>query len=351
MGHLHLKHVRQGDRNTGHRLRHAQNCYLLACGHLENNNAEAACELLHRALSYHPEHNAVLRSLINLEFTAGNIPQARAYLDRLLALPEPVHAETLFVQGNIELSEGDLTGALASYCRAEALDGSTPDLEFNKGLAHLMLGHGEDAVAIFTRLVEEQPAHARAWDALGCALRLDKHYDKATHAFLQAVEAEPELNDARDHMAQMLLEMGDPHRARQVLEAALTIEPARASSRHLLGLAYATEQDFASAVACWEILIAQDGALPETYHLLSNAYLHLDDRRSAMAALQTLVNMHPHHFSGHLQLALLLLEHGEFEQGWHHLEQARAIDPRNPAVIQLVSAANAMRPLLDSHDM
>jgi len=350
MATFYLKQTRRTGRNTAANSRHAQNCYLLACGHLENNNTDAARAMLLRALSYHSGHSATLRALVNLEFTAGDIMRAQAYLDRLLALPEPVDAQTLFVQGNIELSKGDLTGALAFYSQAEALDGSTPELAFNKGLAHLMLGHGEEATAIFTRLLEEQPENARAWDALGCALRLDKHYDKATDAFLQAVEADNKLNDARDHLAQMLLEIGETRRAVLVLDAALAIEPERESSRHLLGLTHATARDFTRAVACWEDLIAHGGTLPETYHLLANAYLHLDDRRKAAATLQTLVSLHQDHFAGHLQLAMLLLENGEYEQGWRHLEQARAIDPLNPAVTQVVAAANAMRPRRGSRD-
>ncbi|MHB0935608.1 MAG: tetratricopeptide repeat protein [Armatimonadota bacterium] len=351
MANLHFKHARQAGGNATARLRHAQNCYLLASGHIENSKWDEARDLLLRALAYHPEHVDALRALANLEFTTGDIPQARVYLDRLLVLPGPIDAETFFVQGNIELSEGNLIDALTSYCRSEEMEGSTPELEFNKGLAHLMLGHGEEAVAIFTRLVEEQPANARAWDALGCSLRLDKHYDEASTAFLQALQVDPGQNDTRDHMAQMLLERGDPRRARLVLEAALAIDPERASSRHLLGLSDATAQDFPSAIACWEDLIARGGALPETHHLLANAYLRLNDRPRAITALQTLITLAPGHLPGHLQLALLLLEQGEFDRGWRHLEQARAIDPQNPAVTQLVSVANAMHPQRDRSDM
>jgi len=351
MANLHFNIARQGGGSAAARLRHAQNCFLLASSRIEDSKWDDARDLLLRALAYHSEHADALRALANLEFTAGDIPQARIYLDRLLMLSGAVDAETFFVQGNIELSEGNLTDALTSYCRSEEMEGSTPELEFNKGLAHLMLGHGEESVAIFTRLVEEQPTNARAWDALGCSLRLDKHYDEASTAFLQALQVDPEQNDTRDHMAQMLLEMGDPRRARLVLEAALAIEPDRASSLHLLGLSDATAQDFPGAIACWEDLIARGGALPETYHLLANAYLRLNDRPHAVTALRTLIALAPNHLPGHLQLALLLLEQGEFDQGWRHLEQARAIDPQNPAVAQLVSVANAMHPQRDSRDM
>ncbi len=336
-----------GKRPAGARLRHAQNYYVLAVPHIEANDWEAARPLLQKALASAPQHFQALRALTNLEFAAGNLRQARVYLNRLLEAHDPRDAETLFLRGNIELSEGMLLQALKSYQRAEAIEGSTPELEFNKGLVHLMLGHGVDAAAIFTRLTQLQPENARTWDALGCALRMTKDFSGATHAFTQALQCDPALNDARDHLAQMLLEMGNPREALTVLEAALAVDDDRASSHHLRGLAYAALHDYPHAINCWETRIARGGAMAETFHLLANAYLQTNNRARAMQVLQTMVAQYPAHLAGHLQLALLLLENGEFEQGWHHLEHARALDPKHPTVIQLVNAANAMRDTRD----
>ena len=151
------------------------------------------------------------------------------------------------------------------------------------------------------------------------------------------------FNDTRDHLAQMLLEMGNPGEAQQVLDAALAIAPERVSSRHLLGLAFAAQQEFARAIACWELLIDREDTPPETFHLLANAYLQINERSRALQVLQLLVTDYPHFIEGQLQLALLLLENGEFTQGWRHLDLARALDPHNPAVQQLLDTANAMR--------
>lgn len=342
MGILYLKHARKTSRNAATRSRHAQNCYLMACRRIEEEGVDDARELLHRALQFDPEHAEALQSLANLEYTAGSIERAREYLDRLFKLQNP-DAEAFFLRGNIELSQGNLTEALHAYRHAGEIGERTPELTFNEGLAHLMLGHGGQAKDIFQQLTADQPANGRAWDALGCALRLEKDYPAATEAFFQSLQADPLQNDVRDHMAQMLLEMGNTEQARLVLDAALTIEPGRASSRHLLGLVHATAQNYRSAVACWEELITQGGAMPETYHLLANAYLQLGERQKAISSFNTLLALSPQHVPGHLQLALLLLEMGEQEQGWHHLEQARSLDPQNPTVKQLVSVATAMR--------
>jgi len=323
--------------------RHAKNYCLLASRHIDLEEWREARTLLQRALALSPEYREALRMAANIEFTTGNTTDARIYLNRILTQPEPADADTLFLLGNLELGEGNLVEALAAYEQAFTLGEGTPELEFNTGLAHLMLGHSRQAIEVFSRLIDEMPTNGRAWDALGCAQRLEKRYEEATHAFLQSLQVEPLQNDPRDHLAQMLLEMGNPEQARAVLETALSIEADRATSRHLLGLAFATLQDFPRAIECWEAVLLQGPAPAETYHLLANAHLHVHDHWKAMQVLNALVRLYPDHLPGHLQLALLLLEQGELEDGWRHLEEARAIDPQNPTVMQLVSAATAMR--------
>ena len=116
-------------------------------------------------------------------------------------------------------------------------------------------------------------------------------------------------------------------------------------------MAFAATQEFRKAALCWEEIIAARVAQAETYHLLANAYLHLQQPANAMRVLDALVRQFPTHLPGHLQLALLLLENGFSEQGWYHLERARALDPQNPTVATAFRTARAISPALrDSAD-
>jgi tetratricopeptide (TPR) repeat protein len=343
MGILYLKRAQQTSQHAAARHRHAQNCFVVASGYLEDNRLEEARALLQRGLQYDHGHLPSLRALTNLEFSFGNLDLAREYLKRIMEYEEREQAETLFLQGNIELHDGNLTEALEKYQRAAELGDRTPELDFNTGLTYLMLGHGAQAREIFERMVEEDAGNARAWDALGCALRLEKENPAAMQAFQQALQIDSQQHDTRDHLAQLLLEMGDPQQARQVLETALSYEPERVTSRHMLGLVFATLQDFPQAISCWEELVALDCALPETYHLLANAYLQQHNRYKAIATLKMVLALRTYHLPAHLQLALLLMEQGDIEEAWHHLEQAQALDPQNPTVVQLINAANAIK--------
>lgn len=326
------------------RRRHAHNFYVLGRQRAEDGAWDEARALLLRALSFDADCAPALRAIAGVEFTSENFALAKQYLERAL-LFDPGDPEALQLRGNMALTEGNPRGALDAYQQVEASAGSSADLTFNIGLAHLLLGNGEEAVASFAKLLTEDSENPRIWDALGCAQRLVKNHSAALQAFLRALEIDPKLNDARDHLAELLLETGNPQQAQQVLRTALAQEPKRHASRHLLGMAYAATQQFQKAAECWTAIIADRVAQAETYHLLANAYLHLNEQARAMRVLEVLVMQYPDHLPGHLQLALLLLENGYSEQGWHHLERARALDPLNPTVTTAFTAARAISPV------
>jgi tetratricopeptide (TPR) repeat protein len=297
----------------------------------EEGAVEDARRLLTQALRYDPTLASALLALAQLEFSQGNAARARACTDQLIALcPDDAYAQAML--GNIALNEQHPEQALQAYTRASALGGDTPELIYNTGLAHLALGQGEAATQIFLAMLAEQPLNPRAWDALGCARSFLHDHSGAVEAFLQALQLDPEQNDSRDHLAQLLLETGNTQRAREVLEAALVQEPHRPGSLHLLGMAFIKLQDYPQAIACWEELLSHGHSATETYHLLADAYMRLGDATHARQILEALVTHFPDYAPGHIQLALLLLHDGQFEVGRHHLERARLLDPQNPSL-------------------
>jgi len=323
------------------RRRHLGNFLLLGRRQLEAGGLEEARRLLLRALECDPHSADALRMLSGVEFSQGNLAAAQEYLAQAIA-QAPDDPDILFLQGNMALSEQNPAAALAAYTRALEIGGAMPDLTYNCALAHLMLGQSLPAANLLSDLLVEQPDHARACDALGCALHQLKDFEAARNTFLRALEIDPMLQEARDHLAQLLLEVGNTRQARQVLETALTMDPDRPSSRHLLGMACAGMNDFSEAIAQWESVIANGGDSPETRYLLANAYLRLPDRPGALRTLHALAESWPSHVAGQLQLALLLLEDGEFAHGWEHLAQAQELDPTNTAVLRLVAAARLL---------
>lgn len=339
MGRRHL-HLQSGTVCHADR-RHASNYHLLGRRLFEQGAIEGARTQLQRALACDPTHQPTLRSLADLEFAQQHPEIARAYLARILAVA-PHDPDIHFMLGYHALSEGNYTGALDALERAREFGDHSPELLYNLGLAHFFLRKGAQAVETFTRLTDDYATHARGWDALGCARHLVRDLDGALHAFLKALQLDDTLNDCRDHLAQLLLDMKNPHHAQRILQAALALEPERPSSLHLLGIAFAADQDLLEATRCWETLIARGQGSFETYLLLANTLRQLGERAAALDTLHALVAQFPEQVLGHVQLALLLLECGEKETGRRHLEQARALDPQHPAVIHAWATAQTL---------
>ncbi len=349
--HLSELHIEHGARVSAFALRHAHNYFIMGKRCAENGTlAESRRHLLH-CLRHDPNYLPALRMLATLEYTLGDLPAARKTLTLTLARTTP-DPELLFLAGNIALSDHNPREAADAFHHAELLGGTSVELYFNMGLAHLVLGEGEPAARAVQNVLAQNPLHHRAWDALGCARRLMKDYDGALDAFKRTLQLEPAFHETRDHLAQLLMELNHPDMAREVLEVALANDPQRRSSRHLLGMAHAASANYPEAVACWETNIAQGDATPEAYLLLANAYLHLDDPAQAMLTLETLLTLFPAHLPGHLQLALLYLEHGKRVQGWEHIEQACALDPNNPMLAHVLKAVtprtHTLRPSRDA---
>jgi Tfp pilus assembly protein PilF len=323
--------------------RHAHNYYLLGIRRADVGAADEARAHLSRALEFDPAFLPALRALSDLEFAAGRFAEARTWLERALAATGP-DPDLLFQLGNIALNLGEPQRALTAYHEAETLEHATAELRFNIGLAYLLMGESAQAETSFTQLLEEQPRNARVWDALGCALRQRMDDTRAATAFAKALELDATLNDARDHLAQLLLETQELAAARQVLERALQQEPDRRSSLHLLGMVYAGYRDFDQAAQCWQHLVDLGQATPEAFQSLAAAYVRTGNRPSARAALVVMLEQYPDHAYAHLQMGLLVMEDGETEVGWAHLDTAVRLAPHDPAVLRAREAARTLLP-------
>jgi tetratricopeptide (TPR) repeat protein len=325
------------------RRRHAQNYYLLGCAHADAGAWDEAHRLLMRAVTYAPTEVRALHALANVLLSLGRPDEAKRYLTHALACA-PTDIPSLMLRGTLALQEGNLVEAEAAF-RAVHSQGATdpdPDLEYYLGLCALLAGRLEEAAACFERVVLEEPAHDRAWNALGCVRHQRQDGTGAVAAFLRALELNPAASDAREHLAQLWLEMGHAAQAYKLLEAGLTHDPQRPSMRRLLGMALAAQGNFTAAVAVWEALMSEDDESAELLHLLANGYLHQRRLEPAIATLRTLVARVPSHLPAHLQLGLLLLETGAVEDGWHHLFHAQQLDPHHPTVAHAFAAARKL---------
>src|SRR5215471_3480843 len=72
----------------------------------------------------------------------------------------------------------------------------TADELFRQGARQFAEGHPDAAIASFRRVVEQQPAHAAAWKALGVVFASKGDFESAETPFRNACERQPTLPEA-----------------------------------------------------------------------------------------------------------------------------------------------------------
>jgi tetratricopeptide (TPR) repeat protein len=169
---------------------------------------------------------------------------------------------------------------------------------FNRGAAQLQRNEKEPALKELKKAVALDPQSAAAHQLLGQAYLLQGSYEFISEAraeLVQAIALDPNLIWARFYLARIYLDLNQPRKAREQLEAALII---RANVPHLLSL------------------------LGEAHRQLGNPALAIEQNENALAA-------DPSFFVAHYYLGLAYLDLKKEEEAIRELEEA--VKPGYPA--------------------
>jgi Tfp pilus assembly protein PilF len=140
------------------------------------------------------------------------------------------------------------------------------------------------------------------------AASLEWDWDRAEQEFRRAIELDPGYVWGRQVYAGALASRGQLDEAREQLERARDLDPARVSPSQLdLGIVYALQGDVDASTREW------------------NRSLELD----------------PGHFVSLNNFGMYLCESGEFEQGVSLLERARALYPDTPSTLASIGYCHA----------
>jgi tetratricopeptide (TPR) repeat protein len=213
-----------------------------------------AIAALRQAIARRPTFQA-LANVAMMEYRHGEIDAAREHLGRLLER-SPSSYRGLSLLATIELLEGDLGRAIELYRRlAEINDGAT-ELS-NLGLALLLSGRSDEAVATYRRVWEGDPGNpmftlnlADATEALG------RHAEAADlyRRVLELVEGDPSAGHWQmlTVRAQALAHLGRSLEAVRTVQQALQAAPGNAQVAYEASLVYALVGDHVAARASAE---------------------------------------------------------------------------------------------------
>ena len=205
---------------------------------LHYGSPSEAAKVFEGLLRGHPDDRQYAFPLAQAFFKAGNLPQARAVLERSLNLNENSPAVELLL-GSLLQAEGNTDAALVHLHKAESLAAAWPQLHLGLGSAYLAGRQFKQAECAFRKVLELDSDHAEACYGLSVALMRQGKLEQSVELALRAVGLQHYYPAAHFQLGVVLARLNQPARAALALEHGLAMNPGvLAVHRYLARLYY-----------------------------------------------------------------------------------------------------------------
>jgi predicted AlkP superfamily phosphohydrolase/phosphomutase/tetratricopeptide (TPR) repeat protein len=205
---------------------------------LHYGNPSEAAEIFKELLRTHPDDKLYAFPLAQAYFKAGNLPQARAVLEKFLDLNENSPSMQLLL-GSLLEAEGRTETALIHLHKAEQLAPDLPQINLRLGSAYLAARQFKQAEAAFRKVLELDGDHAEACYGLSVALMRQHKLEESVAMALRAVGLQHYYPAAHFQLGAALARLNQPARAAQAFEHGLAMNPgALVAHRYLARLYY-----------------------------------------------------------------------------------------------------------------
>ena len=301
-----------------------QSLFESALTELRAGRTEAAASVCDRILEAAPHDPAAHQLAATIALRRGRLDEAARWAHSSLSL-RPNHAPTLIVAARVARATGDLAQAQAWSETAAGLADDRPEAAFlscvtliemgdakaRSVLEDLLLrfpnfvdgwreiadslrnsGHPKTAAVALSRAAESSADpmdHAR----LGAALQALDRPHEAIAAFRRALEAAPDLVEARAALGACLRQTGELQPARVELERALNLRPGDGRAWFALGLVCEDLRDTPGAIEAYRRSIDAQPDIPEAHVNLGLNLQNSGDLDAAMVSYRDAVRLRP----------------------------------------------------------
>ncbi len=204
---------------------------------LHYGSPSEAAKIFEGLLSRYPEEKLYGFPLAQAYFKGGNLPQARAILERFLNLNENSPAMELTL-GSLLQAEGKTEEALVHLQKAEKLAPDMPQLQLRLGSAYLAGRQFKQAEGAFRKALELDGDNAEACYGLSVALLRQNILEEALELALRAVGLQHHYPAAHFQLGVALARLNQPARAAMAFEHGLAMKPGVLTAHRYLARLY-----------------------------------------------------------------------------------------------------------------
>ncbi|MBI5570433.1 MAG: tetratricopeptide repeat protein [Desulfomonile tiedjei] len=199
----------------------------------------------------------------------------------------------------------------------------------NLGVVAGSMGRSDEALRIYRKAAEINPALTIAHLNLGAGLEQAGDLAGALEAYVKAVESDSRSAEACRSLGAALTRAGYLPEAVEYLNRAIQLEPNLFTARVSLGDALEAYNKIPSALEAYRksLEIAPD-CVP-AYQGLARLHLRLGDVPAAVRHFRKAVELDPQSAANHTNLAFALLQSGMLSQAQHHYREALKLDPQD----------------------
>ncbi|MBI4962990.1 MAG: tetratricopeptide repeat protein [Desulfomonile tiedjei] len=146
--------------------------------------------------------------------------------------PEFFRIQVQLQRAFTDMDEERYESAAARLGALVSVDPENPAISYNLGVALTFLKKEDEAIELFQRCVELEPAYAQAWYNMGqISMIVKKDFSKALHCYEMAATARPDYIGAYHQRGIAFELLGDKERALECWEQTLKLDPENKQAR------------------------------------------------------------------------------------------------------------------------
>ena len=230
---------------------------------------------------------------------------------------------------------GELNDALQACQIALKLDPASPAAWTNLSMVHLALAQVEEAYVAAKEAIRLNPQLAESYLNLGNALHAQEAWVEAIGAFRKALALKPDLVPALSSLGNAFRANDQLDDALDAFDQALTLRPdyfQAHSNRAITLRALGRVQE--GLTSCQQALKLASGSAD--VHSNHGVLLHeLGLLNQAEHAYRHAIALDPEHCEAQFSLSMLLLQQGNYTEGWQRYEWRFAHNARHPIVEEI----------------
>ena len=167
--------------------------------------------------------------------------------------------------------------------------------------------------------------------------------EEALTAFEKLLEKYPQSLPLKLSFADFLLKLGEPFEALNALREGLEIDPENLDLRYLFGVAQQKANRFRLAEKEFEFVRAKKSFDPEIKRQLGWTKVMMGEIEKGRKLLGEAISADLTNPAAYADLGASYIFTLDFEEGYHWLETAKNLDPKNPIVLDRIKQAKKMQ--------